>query len=506
MQYYRIVLGSEVRIAVYDKAMEVAAEMVEKAGGGVPEIKPCDKDGNLLDNASANDSTSQTMSVVSNVVDLNSQRSTTSQYSQFGEGKQVVDQQAKKRIEEMHRKLDIDSSEQLFGSGTRMAAEGYQEQFKRRKEHDDQVLLETAMMQLTDRVGDEIRRDFNISAKEVGKDIEVEHNTIYFREYALTEHAIRGLMTRIKSPAFGYIQGLQDRISFESGNYGGNQQAVASDTALLAEVVRYECLRLGDVECKIRAREYPQDVYAVLSPDFGVADAPQVIEQLTSKFPKDARGSWAYDPASTHWELRASIFTPTPVEEQSVGEPFQQFISSSSRDNGTSRFRMGGGINVIRCLNATIYVAKENSGSRVHKGKVLYDTVAMITRATKSMHELVNAWGVAREEEVQLPEKVTIEQAIPGFWKSLLSTKNDYAFAKILTGRKSEHIKGLSAAYFDQRRDAERIVKSDFTQSWTAYIQKQPAKVRREAEIAAGAFTVSKQKITYMLDDLDDME
>src|SRR5262249_47396605 len=67
-------------------------------------------------------------------------------YSDFGQGNQVVDRAAKVRIEAAHDKLraagvDVDTSNQLYETGTRMARVGYETQEHRRAEFEGQMAL-----------------------------------------------------------------------------------------------------------------------------------------------------------------------------------------------------------------------------------------------------------------------------------------------------------------------------------------------------------------------------
>ena len=49
-------------------------------------------------------------------------------------------------------------------------------------------------------------------------------------------------------------------------------------------------------------------------------DAPEIVEHILLALPADAKGSWVYDPATTSWELRAAIWTPTPAAEHAGGD------------------------------------------------------------------------------------------------------------------------------------------------------------------------------------------
>lgn len=412
---------------------------------------------------------------------------------------QVVDATATVRIEKQHAALRaagvaVDASQQLYSTGTRMADIGYATQEKRKAAHDKAMTLAEAAASLSARVQGEGREDVEISAREFGNAIHV-NGVISVRGRKLTENAIRGLSGRLGSPMLSYVLGLRERIILELQKSEGERDmsAVASDKAKLAEVLRHECLRNGDRPLVLRTRRDPGDIFAVVSPSFGIADAPEVLEQLAAKLPADARATWSYDADSTAWELRANVWTATPVAEQAVGEPFEGYASFQARDNGTRRIQGGGGISLIRCLNATTYTAHAESGSRVHRGEVMVDIEKMVASAVKSIDILCGAWGQRREERVYAPSGVPIEVAIPGFWRALLTDRRS-ELAGVLPGRKEANVAALTKAFVAERRNEENFVRADFAQGWTRMIQDLPTTVRRDAEQAVGKWMVEARR------------
>lgn len=494
-KFYKVTLGNSSKVASSaEEAMTIADEMVAAAGGGIPTIKECDQQGNPITQSPAVVSTSapKTPPPVNPPTKTVETPKPTPVYSNWNNP--VVDNKAKERIEKLHASVaqaggpKIDTKQQFFATGTRMAREGYDSQRKREQEYQKQMPLTNAIEELQEKVGNEVRRDYKMSAKDIADMLTVEDNQLYVKDHLLTERAIRGIIGRLESPALGYVLGLQERVSGESLLAAADHEVISRDVEMMAETLRYECLRRGDTEFKLRMREYPCDVYAALSPTFGVADAPMVMEQILEQMPDDARGSWEYDQDTTRWELKASIWTPIPVDEQAVGEPFEGYVSLSSHDNGTGSFNGGGGINLLRCLNASTYSAGDAELRRTHRGdKMLFDVKDMITKSLKAISALCQAWGKGRKDKVEIPAGLTLEQAMPGFWRSLLK---EGELVGVLTGRKENHIKGLTQAYYDERRDHERLVRADFGQAWTRYIQDQPLQVRREGELAIGSWMV----------------
>jgi hypothetical protein len=425
-----------------------------------------------------------------------------------------IDQTAKARIDAQQAVLreagitgigykgEGGDGEQFFANGTRMMGMGYATQAARKAEHENAMPIDQAAAGLSDVIKAEGREDMECTAREFAKAIKVNGKLTVF-DKTLTEQAIRGLMGRTESPALSYLLGLRNRILTEMAKPESSEDpeveirnitAMRADRMKIAEILYHEAMRQGDMTLKLRTRKSPGDIFACVSPGFAAADAPEVCAQILGSMPKGAKGTWTYHPESTSWELRADVWTPTPIDQQAVGEPFAGYVSFRARDNGTSRFRGGGGIEILRCLNASVYVADGATVDRVHRGKILYDIAAMMNGALLAINVLCRAWGTTREQVVALPvvddKPVPIEVAIPGFWRSLLRDSRS-ELQGVLPGRSKAHVEGLTKAYFGERRDPNRIVRSDFGQAWTRYSQSLPVPVQRDAETAISDWLMS---------------
>lgn len=435
----------------------------------------------------------------------------------FHGGGDVVDLNAKARIEAQHaainaRGVHVDASQQVAGSGTRMMREGYETQAARAREHGAKMRASEAIDAIVATVEAEKRRDVVVSAADVARNLVCNGKiTIYDRK--ITVQAIRGFASRCESPMLGYVLGLYERIvedargawALERPEGGATPTAedlamartrreqAHADRAKIGEVLVHELKRAGDTRITLRMRDAGLlDCYAALGPSYGRADAPDVLPKVRDAMGSDARATWAYDPTSTTWEVRASVWTPTPVAEQAIGEAFEGWVSYRSRDNGTGRLHGGGGVTLLRCYNASVYEAAGASVARVHRGRILDDVSSMTTGAMQAIDALCQAWGVARSAAIEIPSKVTIEEAIPGFWRSLLADRRH--LASVLPGRTAGRVKALSEAYFAERRDQDRVTRADFAQGWTRAIQEEPADVRRDAEAAIGDWLVNNSR------------
>jgi hypothetical protein len=426
-----------------------------------------------------------------------------------------VDVSAKARIDAQQASLrasgvtgigykgDGGDGEQFFTNGTRtdigkMAREA--------RQHANLMPFRDAAEELRSRVQGEGRRDVEVSARDFARSIK-SNGKITAGGLRITEQAIRGVIARVDSSAIGHLLGLRDRIAEcvagEMTKPEGERdfKVAHADRAELARILAFECERFGDVKLQLRTREALGDIYAIVSPGYVPADAPAVIPQiLDSRIPRDAKGSWSYDPVSTRWELTASIWTPTPAAEMAVGEAFKGYVTLGSKDNGAGRFKGGGGITLIRCVNASTYNAATADVARRHVGRIMSDVDRMVAGGLKAIDALAVAWGRNRAEEIALPvvaeKRVTIEDAIPGFWRWALRDQSS-ELQGVLPGRSEAHVTGLTKAFADERRDPSKLVRSDLAQGWTRYIQGQPVDVRRDAESAIGTWLVKGGTVGY---------
>ena len=413
---------------------------------------------------------------------------------------QIVDKTAQERILAQQATLQVGGlqvgrSQQLFDSGTRMAAIGYETQDARYIEHAELADIADVAADLTHRVKVEKRKDIMMSVGDLGQHLAMNgHLTV--DGLRLSEQAIRGLLARIKSPALSYVLGLRDRIRDRKAFPG----ETAADREALLDVLQRECSRFGGTELQVRTREGIGDIFAIVSPGYGVADAPQVLPDVLDALPSGCKGTLAYDPISTTWEIRASNWTPTPVDEQAVGEAFSGYVSFSGRDNGTRALTGGGGIYLIACLNASTYQVESGTSRRIHKGQVLIDLPSMVREATRAIHLLCQAWGVARTDVVEpvfyQNKLVPMEALVPGLFRAMLTSRKGELIG-VLPGRTETHVEKLAMVYPAQRRDQGQIVRSDLAQAWTRYAQDQPAPVRRTAETAIGAWMIARPPMEW---------
>ena len=433
-------------------------------------------------------------------------------FSDFGPGGLVVDDRARERIQGMTAAINasgvvkLDEARQLYGTGTRMAAVGYSNQQKREDEWRKLSPIREVANRFITQVEQEKRRDLVIRADEVAAKLAI-NGKLTFDGYALRDHAVRGLLARLGSPATRYVVGLKERIADPAGDakVPPPQQTLdawkAADKAALLDCLIRECKRYGGRKVKFRVRDGLRDIFATTSPDYAAADAPATLGRILPELPDNARGAYSYDPTTTTWQLRASVFTPTPVQEQAVGEPFEGYAAFTSADGGQRMWTGGGGLLILACLNAGIYEAESKSVRRMHRGKILVDVRAMARDAVRAITVLVDAWGQARTEAIAAKDDagklIPLEVAIPGFYRHVLNARRG-ELVGVLPGRSEKHVSGLAATYLTERRDRSQITRADLANGWTRYVQNQPGHVQRDAERAIGAWMVNKPPVRWL--------
>jgi hypothetical protein len=423
----------------------------------------------------------------------------------------VMDETAKTRIEAQHKALTesgltVNAGQQLYATGTRMADIGYATQKARKVEHDKKLPIRESGERLVAMVKEEKRQDVIVSAREFARAIHA-NGAITVHGNVIGEQAIRGLSARLESPMLSYVLGISERIAERRARPGAIDAIVTAennaDRAMIAEAMRHECMANPDARLKLRLREIgangKPDCYAIVSEGYTTADAPEAISQLVAQLPKDARGTFAYDTDTTSWEFHAAVWTPTPVAEQAVGEAFEGYVSFQSKDNGTAKFRGGGGITLLRCLNASTYSVDDAEVAKVHRGRILFTIDRMVEKSLHAIDVLTTAWGTNRKAVIEVPAEhkgkpMTLEDAIPGFYMHMLRAAGS-ELSGVLVGRTNTHAEGLTRAYFAERRDKTQLVRSDLAQGWTRYIQSQPSSVRRDAEVAIGDWLVNNRPV-----------
>jgi len=434
----------------------------------------------------------------------------------FGRHEGVVDQVAKARIDKEHAVLRAagltgighqgtgGDGEQFFENGTKLFDGASAVVGKMQKDHDDLFPFEQSAEELSAAVVAEDRQDVPMTAAQFAAKLAVKDGRICWSGLKIRESALRGLLgPRLKSPALGYILGIGDRLVEERNKDQMDQKVIDADLNKVCEVLHYELMRKPGTAINCRMRIGQRDVFAVTSLVFKPADAPAVVKQILPLIPKGTKGSWSYDPSTTRWELRAQTMTDMSELEVAVGEAVSGFVSMRSADNGTSSFRGGGGIVCIRCKNCTVYIVETGNSRRRHMGKVMADIKSMIAGSAKAITILGEAWKANREVEIEVPEKITLQDFIPGVYTWCLKDRKS-ELMNLLPGRKADQVAGLTRAYFEQRRDPSRLVRSDLAQGLTSFIQNQSTAVRRDAEERIGAWLVNQSPIGF--DETEDKE
>ena len=144
-------------------------------------------------------------------------------------------------------------------------------------------------------------------------------------------------------------------------------------------------------------------------------------------------------------------------------------------------------------------MANEKKSTRVHRGMRDTDIAGMIQLAMGSIDALCQAWGMARHATVEIPDPLVgkpIGQVLPGFWRALLTDTRE--LAGVLPGQTEKHVERLAVVQETERRNKGTIVRADFGQAFTRYIQDFPMPVQRTAEAEIGAWMVKGSSIGWV--------
>lgn len=414
---------------------------------------------------------------------------------------QVMDDAARQRIEKQEQAFNaagitINRAEQAYSSGTRMADIGYKTQADRRAAFDQLPLAAQAFGDFENVIRAEKRHERVMKARDFAKLLTI-NGAIKVDGYRVREAAIRNLLARIESPALRYVLGLRDRIADKEATSDQKQH----DKALLLSTLQGECDRFGDVDVKLRLRDGVGDCFTVTSPIYTVADFPTARPIIERHLPDGARATMSYDQTSTTWEARIETFTPTPTQLQAVGEAFRAYGSIRSGDAGFDGYEGGGGLELLRCLNATTFLALLEQASRRHVGNVTRDLPALIRAALRGVEAAIATWGAARSDVIELPtvgeQLIPIEVAIPGFYRNMLTARRG-ELVGVLPGRSDGHVVQLAKHFHTERRIGDKITRADLANGWTAYQQTFPAPVQRAAESAIGTWLTKREPVRYL--------
>jgi hypothetical protein len=416
-------------------------------------------------------------------------------------GEQVMDDVARTRIEEQEKAfaaagVTINRAEQAYASGTRMADIGYQTQTDRKKAHEKLPLAVDEMAHLEEVIRAEKRHERIVKARDMAKLLSI-NGALKVDGFKLRENAIRNLVARIESPALRYLLGVRDRITSQDAS----PEQKTHDKALLLSTLQGELERFGDVELKLRLRDGVGDCFTVVSPTYAVADFPTARPIIARNLPDGARGKVSYDRTSTTWQVQVESFTPTPVQLQAVGEAFRAGGSVRSGDAGFDGYEGGSFLELLRCLNATTFLAELEAASRRHVGNVTRDLPALIRAAFRGVEAAMAVWGAARADVIAIPtvkeELVPIEVAIPGFYRAMLTARKG-ELVGVLPGRTDGHIVQLAQHFTAERRTPDAVTRADLANGWTAYQQTFPAPVQRAAESAIGSWLSRREPVGFV--------
>jgi hypothetical protein len=396
--------------------------------------------------------------------------------------------------------FDVGDQHQFFKTGTRMLDIGHQTMAGEKRAHDQLRPLAAVLDEIDQTIAAEKRHQRRVTSGEIGRLLSV-NGKLKVDGYAIQEQALRNLLARLDSPALGMVLGMRERLAGRSKLGALTAEGKQLDKGMLLEIVQHECKMNPDVDLVLRLRDGSGDCFTIVTPEYTVADAPSITPQIRAALAGDTRATWTYNPISTVWEIKAETFTPTPTQEMAVGEPFKAYSSISGGDGGITALWGGGGFVLIRCWNATTYLAEQDGSRKIHRGNVRGNIVQLVRGSLHAIETAIKAWGIARETVIPAEvhdggKLVSIESVIPGYYRHMLTARRG-ELVGVLPGRTETHVGQLAKTFDSERRNRADITRADLANGYTRYIQDQPIEVRRTAEAAIGSWLVNGEAVKY---------
>lgn len=415
--------------------------------------------------------------------------------------KPVVDDAAKARIEAMHESVGLTNGVthgQAYTSGTKLAAVGVQNgkaarvQFEKRPLATEALADFALMIQGEKRENSKPYRARDLKVCEVTADgIRVQNG----RDYLVSPELCKDVLSRIgaRRGSASYMQAL-----WGDGKYSE-----------CAELFGRE-LRDSQADNRLVFRHRNGVPFAVVSPSYQAVDGDLVAKALLHELrmqpeADQARASISYDYESTSASLDIAWHTPIPEIEQAVGEPFRARMGVSFRDNGQGGIRPGGGFELVVCLNYTTTEVDAFSASIRHVGRASIRFRTSVKDAAIAILPILRAYANAKCDHLGSSAKTTdgsampvrLEDAIPGFWRSLLAPRGE--LVGLVPANK---VKDLTAATLSEStyRNSDGWRRSDMVNGLTKWAQAGTSDpyTRDSIERAAGNILRSTKPMVWM--------
>ncbi len=252
-----------------------------------------------------------------------------------------------------------------------------------RQQWDQLPVLDAAVSELIAHVQDENRHDETVPLNALTMD-EQGYLVLDGDRIGAEKHGFRQLCQRARIP-------------------GGSAYLAACPPELRARNLNHWLDRTGSddrVKLRLRRTSETYSLFASVSPSYAVYDVPEMLAEVLTMLPSDARVEASYD--GLHLRFRAVFADEKPVND--MGEVFRFGVEITSADDGTGALWIAAVVWRVLCTNLMLFsVERQAKVKRIHKGRSS-DMVAALflgIRACKQIDEdFGQVWSQAKQEQL----------------------------------------------------------------------------------------------------------
>jgi len=307
--------------------------------------------------------------------------------------------------------------EPLFRSGTMVMQAGVEAAQAFRDSWERMPTIHEALREHTERIAAEKRADAFAPLADIRMDSAGKIVLPSGERLPISDRAFRQFVQRAGYPGggAGYLAACPPTLRAANVN---NQALLIGDAEKqrIAEAVERNRMKRGrafstdrDV-LRLRTRndaDGARYVYAVVTDGYVEHDADRLAETLRKVFRNspDLRVETTYDGASTKFQVMAN--SDVKPEDYAAGEIFRAGVQVRTDDTGGGAIIFSGFAVQNLCLNLQIlHHSQQNYGRFIHRGNYMDLEVkirAALEKSRDSIAHFLNAWGLAKEEELTPP-------------------------------------------------------------------------------------------------------
>lgn len=498
----RVTHNGESVVVTESKWMEAADALVEKHGPGVPKVEFIDPVSTVAPTEPA-PSEPKKMAEVISLPTANSKRRGID-----------IDEEGKERSLrdlEAARKAGFAPKETIYERGTMVVDMGVDNARRFRKEWEKKPTVAAYCEDLIAKVQSESRHDATVEMRDLAMDNDG-MLTVKGRRIPMTRQAFVGLVNRL---GFGGAWYMLEKCWPELRAYNMNEQlghlreeeslaiAQAAIEAAKGEGAREKTPEQLVMRTRKNETLNQHEAFAFVTPSYTAFDIDRVASALKEAAPEDARGTVTYDGYKAKFEV---LFHSTVEPEKYVaGEFFRAGVIVRTDDSGGGGLRGSGVVWQNLCLNL-IVIDEATAGSFNIRHVGDYERLVAqfrkgFEKALRSIDHFRKAWGYAVEEniietaqKVQKDVPVSIEEAMPGFFRALLERE-----LVPVKGAKKDAVPKLMEMWRKDESAAAGPTRAAVANAITRYAHEvnQDAFMEDEMQSAAGRIIYSKAPLLW---------